>query len=209
MAANTSDPQGLYHHTTTTTLGEDTQHLVEADKVQVNLFFDGTLNNYFNVTTPNAELRQQHGGEGSSYENALSNVARMWEPMHLDRDGPDIGVYIEGMGTTRDQADSLRGYAFGTGETGMRQRAQQAFGPLKDIVADKRGDNGLPAVLELNLFGFSRGAATARHFASLLRNPQEIAKHFTKRWSGVRVEVNFVGLFDTVSSEGVAYGNDV
>lgn len=205
----TPHTQGLYQHSTTTTPGNDTEHGVEADKVQVNLFFDGTLNNYFNVTTQDAEIRKKHGGEDSSYENALSNVARMWEPMHLDRDGPDIGVYIEGMGTTRDQDDSLRGYALGTGETGITERAQQAFGPLKDTVADKRGKRSPPAVLELNLFGFSRGAATARHFASLLRNPEEIAKHFTDDWSGVHIEVNFVGLFDTVSSEGLAYDNDV
>ena len=207
--ASPSHTQGLYQHSTTTTPGNDTQHVVEVDKVQANLFFDGTLNNYFNVTTEDHEVRQQHGGEDTSYENALSNVARMWEPMHLDPDGPDIGVYIEGMGTTRDQSDSLKGYAMGTGETGITSRAQQAFEPLKAIVADKRGKQGLPAILELNIYGFSRGAATGRHFVSLLRNREEIAKHFTDDWSRVRVQVNFVGLFDTVSSEGVAYGNDV
>jgi hypothetical protein len=207
--ATPSHTQGLYQHSTTTTPGNDTQHGAEADKIQANLFFDGTLNNYFNVTTQDANVLQNHGGDDTSYENALSNVARMWEPMHLDRDGPDIGVYIEGMGTTRDQSDSLTGYALGTGETGMTSRAQQAFEPLKNIVADKRGDLGPPAILELNIYAFSRGAATARHFASLLRNPAEIAKHFTDTWSRVSVQVNFVGLFDTVSSEGVAHGNDV
>lgn len=201
--------QGLYQHTTTTTLGDDTQKEAEIDKIQANVFFDGTLNNYFNVTTKDDKVRQDHGGEGTSYENALSNVSRMWQPMHKDPDGPDIGVYVEGMGTTRDQSDSFRGYASGRGETGIERRAQQAFEPLRNIVADKRGDLGPPAMLELNLYGFSRGAATARHFASLLRNPAEIAKQFTGRWSRVRVVVNFVGLFDTVSSEGWFYGSDV
>jgi hypothetical protein len=206
--ATPSHTQGLYQHSTTTTPGDDTQNKVEADKVQANLFFDGTRNNYFNVTTQDEDVRQQHGGEDTSYENALSNVSRMWEPMHMDRDGPDIGVYIEGMGTTRDKKDSLRGIALGTGKTGMQKRAQQAFQALISEVNRKRPE-GPPAMLELNLYGFSRGAATARHFASLLRNKEEIAKHFTKEWSGVQVIVNFVGLFDTVSSEGIAYGDDV
>lgn len=207
--ATQAHTQGLYQYSTTTTPGNDTQKEVEVDKVQANLFFDGTLNNYFNVTTQDANVLQKHGGGDTSYENALSNVARMWEPMHEDPDGPDIGVYIEGMGTTRDQSDSLDGYALGTGKTGIESRAQQAFEPLKNIVADKRGDLGPPAILELNIYGFSRGAATARHFAGLLRSRTEIAKHFTEDWSRVHVQVNFVGLFDTVSSEGVAYGNDV
>lgn len=207
--ATQPNTQGLYQHTTTTTLGENTQSLVEADKIQANLFFDGTLNNYFNVTTQDAKVLKAHGGDDTSYDNALSNVARMWQPMHKDPDGPDIGVYIEGMGTIRLQGDSLKGYAMGTGETGIVSRAQQAFEPLKAIVSKKRGELGPPAILELNLFGFSRGAATARHFASLLRNRAEMAKHFTKEWSRVNVQVNFVGLFDTVSSEGMVYTNDV
>ena len=184
-------------------------HVVEVDKIQVNLFFDGTLNNYSNATSKDEAVIERHGGEGTSYDNALSNVARMWEPMHDDPEGPDLGVYVEGMGTTKLQSDNVMGKALGAGETGMRSRAQSAFEPLKAFVAKKRGELGLPALLELNLFGFSRGAATARHFASLLRSPEEIAKHFPNRWSRVVVQVNFVGLFDTVSAEGLLPGNDV
>lgn len=206
--ATQPNTQGLYQHSTQTTPGDDTVHVVEVDKVQVNLFFDGTLNNYFNVTTTDVTVRGKHGGDDTSYENGLSNVARMWETLDTDRESPDLGVYVEGMGTTRDQGDSTKGYAFGTGETGITSRAQAAFQKVIDKVNEK-SPSGPPAMLELNLFGFSRGAATARHFASLLRNREEIAKHFTQRWSRVVVLVNFVGLFDTVSSEGVAYGNDV
>ncbi|HEV6966264.1 DUF2235 domain-containing protein [Roseateles sp.] len=207
--ATPPNTQGLSNTDGSSNTVEDSLHIVEVDKVQANLFFDGTLNNYFNVTTTDATVRDKHGGDDTSYDNALSNVARMWKPLGQERDGPDIGVYVEGMGTTGLQDDSLSGYAMGDGDTGIKQRAQSAFEPLQSIVARKRGKRGLPAILELNLFGFSRGAATARHFASLLRNPAEIKKHFTNDWSRVHVVVNFVGLFDTVSSEGLAYGNDV
>ena len=209
MATQQPDDQGFYNHRGMTNTVEDSVRVVEVDKIQVNLFFDGTLNNYFNVTTEDDAVRERHGGKETSYDNALSNVARMWAPQDKERDGPDLGVYVQGMGTTRLQSDDVVGKALGTGETGMRSRAQSAFEPLKQHVAKKRGKQGLPALLELNLFGFSRGAATARHFANLLRNREEIRKHFTQDWSRVVVQVNFVGLFDTVSAEGVFPGNDV
>ena len=201
--------QGLYEHTKVTTPGEDTQHVVEVDKVQVNLFFDGTFNNYYNVTTEDAGIRRQYGGEHTSYDNGMSNVARMWSALHKDRDSPDLGIYIDGMGTTRLHADSLRGAALGTGDTGVRARAQQALESLISAIKRKRRNGNPPAVLELNLFGFSRGAATARHFASLLRQREEIAKHFLDEWGHVLVQVNFVGLFDTVSAEGAVHRSDV
>ena len=207
--ATHSHSQGLYQNETTTNTIPDSRFRMEIDKIQANLFFDGTLNNYFNVTTEDQAAIERHGGKDTSYDNALSNVARMWDSLDREVDGPDLGVYVQGMGTTKLQGDDGVGKALGTGETGMRSRAQSAFKPLKDLVEEKRGKLGLPALLELNLFGFSRGAATARHFASLLRNREEIASHFTNDWSRVVVQVNFVGLFDTVSAEGLLPGNDV
>ncbi len=201
--------QGLNNNEATTTPGDESEQVVEVDKVQVNLFFDGTLNNYFNVEEADQATKNKLGGEDTSYENALSNVARMWKPMGKERDGPDLGVYVEGMGTTKFQKDSLLGYATGTGETGIQERAQSAFEPLKLLVTKKRADDGLPAVLEINVYGFSRGAATARHFVHLLSDPKVRVKEFPNNWSRVLVQVNFVGLFDTVSSEGVYYANDV
>lgn len=201
--------QGLKNNEASTTPGDDTEHVVEVDKMQANIFFDGTLNNYYNVEEADQETKRKHGGDDTSYENALSNVARMWKPMGKERDGPDVGLYIEGMGTTRYQKDSLLGYAMGAGDTGIQNRAQSAFALLKALVRDKRKKQGLPAILELNVFGFSRGAATARHFVHLLRDHKERSKQFDKEWGGVVIQVNFVGLFDCVSSEGVYYGNDV
>ncbi len=146
---------GFYNNEAVASPGDDSQHVVEVDIVQANVFFDGTLNNYFNVKEADQSTKNQYGGEDTSYANDLSNVARMWQPMYLERDSPDLGVYIEGMGTTKFKADSLRGYAFGTGETGIVARAQAATEPLKELVTEKRGKQGLPAILEINVFGFS------------------------------------------------------
>ena len=191
--------QGFYNYQTVTTPGDDTEHIVTVDKVQANVYFDGTLNNYYNVEQANDAIRRQYGGGETSYDNGLSNVARMWKAIGKEGDGPDIGVYIEGMGTTKFEKDDVTGFALGEGKTGIRARAQSAFAPLLAKVAKSRGDAGPPALLELNVFGFSRGAATARHFVHLLRNADEINKHFVDEWRFVHVLVNFCLLYTSPS----------
>ena len=64
--------QGFYNNQTVTTPGDDTQHIVTVDKVQANVYFDGTLNNYYNVEQANDAIRQQYGGGETSYDNGLS-----------------------------------------------------------------------------------------------------------------------------------------
>jgi hypothetical protein len=201
--------QGFTNNETATTPGDDTEHIVTVDKVEANLFFDGTLNNYFNVMKASDEVRQKYGGKDTSYANALSNVARMWEPIGKGADGPDIALYVEGMGTTEFKGDDVIGYALGEGETGIEQRALQAFAPLIKKVAKKRENLGPPAILSLNIFGFSRGAATARHFVSLIKRKDITSQFFELDWEHVILEANFVGLFDTVASFGFVHTNDV
>lgn len=204
--------QGIYNDSCKSTPGDDTQHEAELDKIEANVFFDGTLNNYYNTEKASAELRQQYGGEDTSYDNALSNIARMWSGLGEELDSPDPAVYVQGIGTTAYQSDSTGGYAFGMGDTGIEDRVDEAFAPLKDKVKAKRGGKGLPALLEINVFGFSRGAAAARLFVFKASDPQERQKYFTDKWSPVLVRINFVGLFDTVSSHGYSltrsYEND-
>ncbi|MFG6449822.1 phospholipase effector Tle1 domain-containing protein [Roseateles sp. BYS180W] len=197
---------GLDNHHTTSTPGDDTQHEVTVDKVMANVFFDGTLNNYFNVNASDA-IKAKHGGEGTSYANGLSNVARMWESLGREGDGPDIAVYVDGIGTVRHGDDALTGMAFGDGDTGIEVRVDSAFAPLVEKVTAPRDGGKPPAILELNVFGFSRGAAAARLFVHKVY--AEKVACFGADWAKVIVQVNFVGLFDTVSSEGIYYGNDV
>jgi hypothetical protein len=96
VAIQQPDDQGFYNQRGMTNTVEDSVHVVEVDKIQVNLFFDGTLNNYFNVETRDQAVIDRHGGKETSYDNALSNVARMWDSLDKERDGPDLGVYVEG-----------------------------------------------------------------------------------------------------------------
>ena len=132
----------------------------------------------------------------------------MWEALDKDGDDPDLSVYVQGMGTTQFEADNWRGTIKGEGETGIKDRARSAFEPLISTVLMKQGKEGPPHMLVLNVFGFSRGAATARHFVNLLGIQEELDKYFDRTWLDVQILVNFVGLFDTVSSFGLSLNGE-
>ena len=89
------------------------------------------------------------------------------------------------------------GFAYGTGPTGITRRVQQSFEKIQTMVSSDLG-NRIPTILVLNVFGFSRGAAAARHFVHKVKTQPRsfIGWNLTRE----RIIVNFVGLFDTVSS---------
>jgi len=70
--------------------------------------------------------------------------------------------------------------------------------------------NSLPNSIVLDVFGFSRGAAMARHFVNCIKQnffdfeDSEINKAFSNH----NILINFLGIFDTVGSFGVAGDND-
>jgi Uncharacterized alpha/beta hydrolase domain (DUF2235) len=184
---------------TTTNSTPDSSITLALDVATANVFFDGTMNNIFNTNTAAAQKRQGH----DSYFNAATNVALMWQ----DIAGVQIlnPVYIDGIGTTRNQVDSPKlGGALGVGETGIETRAQSAFTALDGALKINRKKK-LPVILNINVFGFSRGAATARHFVHLVNSKQ----FYPSGWDKMRLRINFVGLFDTVSAFGIKHSNDV
>jgi Uncharacterized alpha/beta hydrolase domain (DUF2235) len=200
--------KGLYNDKCSGTTGDDTQHECEADKVTANVFFDGTLNNYYNAIGHVVDaMRKEFSDGSSSYDNAISNVAHIWDGLNGEKDSPDPLIYVEGIGTTTHEADSLIGYALALGSTGVEEKVNKAFRQLDIDVRKQRKKSGLPAILELNVFGFSRGAAAARLFVHLVNTDKQT--RLSDKWNDVFVRVNFVGIFDTVSSHGVVYGNDV
>lgn len=97
---------GFKNNTAMTTPGLDSFHEVEVVGAEVNVFFDGTENNFFNVTATE-DVKAKFKGEGS-YSNAQSNIATMWSS--LDAAGKP-SVYIDGIGTSRLQADNTWGKA--------------------------------------------------------------------------------------------------
>ncbi|WP_158991101.1 DUF2235 domain-containing protein [Mucilaginibacter sp. L196] len=134
--------------------------------VTVTVFFDGTGNNMYNTDTRGNAPKGTKFDEGSSYENAYSNVARLFKNYKSKK--PFVyGVYIEGMGTFKDEPDDvLNGEGLGRGKSGIPARVAKACQLVTDNLKAVPKINGQKKVgtLTVDVFGFSRGAAAARHF---------------------------------------------
>lgn len=63
--------------------------------------------------------------------------------------------------------------------------------------------HGLITIINLSIFGFSRGAALARAFSNELLKDCVTGKDGVLRYDGVPIRIHFMGLFDTVASFGV------
>lgn len=192
-------------------------------KVRFCVFFDGTLNNRTNVEAreQNTDEYQKHkpkpGKAGNSYEGDKTNVAKM--ESYIDKTSLGEGwklftTYIEGPGTEDLKGDSKMGYAFGVRGTGVKKKVEKGIQDVLAQLDDELDKNIIIEELVLDVFGFSRGAAGARYFihktlsdkSGLFSSPEPLAdkiraKNFEIDKKNVRVE--FVGLYDTVSSEGL------
>lgn len=63
--------------------------------------------------------------------------------------------------------------------------------------------HGLITIINLSIFGFSRGAALARAFSNDMLKACTTGKDGLLRYKGVPIRFNFMGLFDTVASFGL------
>ncbi|MFV8572318.1 T6SS phospholipase effector Tle1-like catalytic domain-containing protein [Marinobacter sp. SBS5] len=196
--------------------------------LEIGIFTDGTLNNAEN----SRELEERAAKEcvhsfergeiseeecsyrlalmmGGSYGNAPTNVAKLadlYDRSSVADSNKTIhrrSVYVGGVGTKTGQGDSLVGAATGIGDTGIISQVEEALaGVVRQISMLALAD----PIEELcfDLFGFSRGAAAARHAVreiSLGRDGvlgQILASH-QMEWPN-KVVIRFVGLFDTVAA---------
>ncbi|MFV0409255.1 MAG: T6SS phospholipase effector Tle1-like catalytic domain-containing protein [Paracoccus sp. (in: a-proteobacteria)] len=181
--------------------------------LELGMFFDGTLNNRFNVLSQNKL-------EGSdSYQNALSNPAllhaRYKNSAEFDEPNTSGGtsrafrsVYVEGPGSTRGKEDDNSGYAFGMGrQSGVEARVLWGFRQMLRQIG-LFGGAGQMKKLVLDVFGFSRGAAAARYFVNCVRageiryDPYGPGDYTEKLPKSLKVEIRFLGIFDTVAAIG-------
>ncbi|PHH39466.1 T6SS phospholipase effector Tle1-like catalytic domain-containing protein [Pseudomonas putida] len=204
--------------------------------LRIGVFFDGTGNNA-NNTAAGLLCGAQHpiapqdipascmpymSDPDSSYGNDVSNVKKLSElyeaPRRAEGEGPRKKasgmVYVEGIGTRSGEEDSKFGAGTGRGETGVAGRVQSSFALIEQRITevlDKNPDSEITS-LTFDTFGFSRGAAAARHFANeIVRGKQgplgEILRSKSDAFSSTFVDqynsdinMGFIGLFDTVPS---------
>lgn len=151
-------------------------------------------------------------------------------------------IYVEGAGTDYDQSwfSNMSGKATGKGNAGVSHLVCKAVAMVRERLKAVKAVDRPKTEVHFDVFGFSRGAACARLFSylalrtsrkqrlncegefenTLAKNyykPKEIFLHFLDFLGGKdklkQVTVDFLGLFDTVSSIGGlstdSYANNV
>ena len=227
--------------------------------VTVGVFFDGTLNNRKNTrarkaakgeeTTNNPTLNTSSTNdegiserakgiaafnkeEDVSYLNDESNVSRL-ERFYKTDDTEALKVYVEGIGTDNFEGDAFLSKTMGAFSRGIGDKVNKACKTIVDkLEALKYEDFSDKSIdtLQFDVYGFSRGAAAARHFIyQVMRTDtftleQDIITGFTidkhpkrgylgqylhNKVSVYKVKIRFVGLYETVASYGVIHWNDV
>jgi len=155
-----------------------------------------------------------------SYGNELSNVALLYDLYEDHADtvvkeamkAASLKVYIDGIGTTGGSEDSAWSMGTGKGGTGVVARVNESPRAVRrrlDLLISNNPQL-LIEKIEFDIFGFSRGAAAARHFANevlksaggvlagqLSHNLPVLVPGFD--WS-THASINFIGLFDTVAA---------
>jgi Uncharacterized alpha/beta hydrolase domain (DUF2235) len=100
-------------------------------------------------------------GTNNSYSNDYTNIARMWSCC-----SEEYAIYVDGMGTEELVRDIQDGFAFGSGTSGIRAKVRKGCELLADKIIREKKNNGTKVITKvtLDVFGFSRGAASARNF---------------------------------------------
>ncbi|MEP4392053.1 type VI secretion system PAAR protein [Marinobacter sp.] len=180
--------------------------------LRLGVFFDGTGN---------------HRGNDQILTNRdVTNVTKLHD---LYRERANVRrIYVRGPGTIDgkrtpdgfEAPEDLMGLGLGIGPEGGHDRIEFAITRMRDEINVGDYDEVI-----FDVFGFSRGAALARHFVNLIGEQPETVqlpqfngaslsapmlgfKPVPAFPSGLKVRVNFVGLFDTVGSFYMP-GNDV
>ena len=196
------------------------------------IFFDGTGNNALTTQKMVEIFRQQRGNidsvateqdfrrnalthfgvsgaQAASYLGYYTNIYVL-KTLYSQRVSSDNvliqqALYIEGVGTCVGKPDCVIGMGFGTGEYGTLAKTDEAVAQLASAVKEALASVNGPCVIDrvlFDLFGFSRGAAAARHFANRIQSEDPAIFRAIASAAGnlPLIRCRFIGLFDTVAA---------
>ena len=187
-------------------------------EIRFGVFFDGTGNNSFNadfgaqcadqgfVPDENedicADLNEYSKKARGSYDNSITNIGRLFNEYKFES-GKSYRIYMEGVGTkAQEEDDRFPDMGLGIGDLGVIAISNLASDKLVKLFIEKDLDSNLIHIV-FDLFGFSRGAATARHFANEIHKKNNGLIHEKLQLNeSSKVSINFIGLFDTVAAIG-------
>ena len=162
------DEDGIEHNDYKAPHKEDV--LATGINVSLNIFFDGTGNNKTNTESRNVNSANHQAYKDTSnqfddsFENDYTNVARGFDAVDPNAEN-QVRVYVEGMGTEDLKGDtSIPGVAFGKGDTGVPAKVTKGCMYAGELMRKKGYAGKEIDFLFVNVYGFSRGAAAARHF---------------------------------------------
>lgn len=150
------------------------------------VFFDGTGNN-----------RDEELGKPVN-RRALSNIARLYEA-HAQETSNMFRVYLAGVGTPCPEVGDKGGKMGLMIGRGGAERVEYALEQLDELI-DKQPAQMRILVVNVSVFGFSRGAAQARAFLRDLAARCTEQPDGTWQYRDVPLRVGFAGIFDTVCS---------
>lgn len=184
---------------------------------------------HYNLNDPEAEsilakcARENFGVSGTgatSYTGYYTNIHWLSTLYKQTISGKDsdvqVGIYIDGIGTEAGKPDNKLGQGFGISDTGVAAKTNHAVSQLvkaiSDAAEDIRSKSGCEIVincLQFDIFGFSRGAAAARHFANRIQSEDPaIISAIRQAMTGITFngspsgKTRFIGIFDTVAAIG-------
>ena len=206
--------------------------------ITIGVFFDGTGNNAFNTQNrilescshldvgmePEdaeacAKILNKKLGNAGSYIGYYSNIHWLEKLYIIDDEvieGQNVyqrAAYVQGIGTDKGNDDSKRSMGTGSGLYGIVAKSDEAVGLIAEQISkflelNKKQHFAIEKI-QFDVFGFSRGAAAARHFVNRVRNNDKaIQQAITKGLNGRNQhgksagETRFLGLFDTVCAVG-------
>ncbi|UAY68029.1 DUF2235 domain-containing protein [Enterobacter bugandensis] len=168
---------------------------------------------------------EEHAREGlgnASWQGGITNISRLNDlyksdtVLGEDQMAAQVKVYVSGIGTANGESDSMLGKALGSslirqfeGVVTKTDEALEEIASALNVFIGRNRDKVAIAKVQFDVFGFSRGAAAARHFANRVMNQDaEIAAAIDKgldltgHHGKAAGEVRFLGLFDTVAAIG-------
>lgn len=202
---------------------------------QENKDWESEINHSLNRYGAN-DLKTDTLKDDGDYSNVaiLHSVYQGLSPCDRQREAENndiyiYNIYVEGAGTGAINRDSFaqdafntRGSGFGQGATGVTALVGKA---VKMVKVRLKGFDVTNAEVHFHISGFSRGATCARLFSHLIvrknGDPLPCENEFSEYFEKDRFlhfldnlplkskTVDFLGIFDTVSSIGLNYDNNV
>lgn len=153
----------------------DNKNLVKDSTRQKQLMLSGKKNTKFKVATD------------SSYWNPYSNVALLhdlYKTEIVKKDDFNTNVtlkqYVQGIGTEEGENDDFLGTAFGEGINGIIGKVIEGCMKIAAQMAGVMNTDSEIGSITFDVFGFSRGAAAARHFCNEILGKESTDDIFEK-----------------------------